>query len=306
MVPENGVMSRCLSLVPNNPENPSTIIAGTVLIVFAFFNILSNSLLIFALYKSKQNRTFSNKYILIMTLSYLCFGIFAQLVTGAFWISSRQRNCLELKSVEFTVTFLGYISFFMIITISIDRYLHVTKPIRYQAMMNTNRMTLLVVSCFISGFVAATITLVWESFYRQLTIVIFNSILQTVFLILNAKTLKILERHQRNAIFRFQPGDRQKMPNSQNERLAAVKTIRLVLGLFLINYTPYNISSVFWAYHEFKKSSAPGVVLDTIYKWSCVIAASVSFLNSLIFIRGNTKCRRVLRLLFCKSTVALG
>ncbi|XP_065066127.1 uncharacterized protein LOC135692038 [Rhopilema esculentum] len=161
MVRGNGVVSRCLSLVPNNPENPNTTIAGAIMIIFAFYNILSNSLLIFALYKSKQLRTFSNKFILIMTVSDLCLGIFAQPVLGAFWISSRQRNCLELKSVEFTVTFLGYISFFMIITISIDRYLHVAKPIQYQTMMNNNRMTLLVVSCFISGLVAATISVTW-------------------------------------------------------------------------------------------------------------------------------------------------
>ncbi|XP_065065794.1 histamine H2 receptor-like [Rhopilema esculentum] len=304
MVRENEVVSRCLSLAPNNLENPNTTIAGAIMIIFAFVNILSNSLLIFALYKSKQHRTFSNKFILIMTLSDLCFGIFAQPVTGAFWISSRQRNCLEVKSIHFMVIFLGCISVLMILLISVDRYLHVTKPIRYQTMMNTNRMILLVVSCFISGFIAATISVVWESFYRKLTILIFNFVLKTVFLILNTKTLKTLERHQRNAIFRFQPGSRNEMPNSQNERLAAVKTIRLVLGLFLICYTPYNIASVFWTHHGFKKSSAAGVLLETTYIWSGVIAASVSFLNSLIFIRGNIKCRRVVRSLFCKSTEA--
>ncbi|XP_065065711.1 histamine H2 receptor-like [Rhopilema esculentum] len=304
MVRGNEVVSRCLSLVPNNPGNPNTTIAGTILIIFIFFNILSNSLLIFALYKSKQLRTFSNKFILIMTVSDLCFGIFAQPVLGAFWISSGQRKCLELKSFEFTVIFLVYISVLMILLISLDRYLHVTKPIRYQTMMNNNRMTLLVVSCFISGLVAATITVIWVSFYRQLTIVIFNFLLKTVFLILNTKTLKTLERHYKNAVFRFQPGNRKETSNFRTERLAAVKTIRLVLGLFLACYTPYNICSVFWAYHGFKRDSADGVLLETIYIWSCVIAASISFLNSLIFMRGNTKCRRVVGSLFCKSTEA--
>ncbi|XP_065066345.1 5-hydroxytryptamine receptor 4-like [Rhopilema esculentum] len=304
MLREYGVVSRCLSLVPNNPGNPYTTIAGAIMIIFAFFNILSNSLLIFALYKSKQLRTFSNKFILIMTVSDLCLGMFAKPILGAFWISSRQRNCLELKSVEFTVIFLGYISFFMIITISLDRYLHVAKPIRYQTMMNTNRMTLLVVSCLISGLVAATITVIWESFYRQLTIVIFNFSLKTVFLILNTKTLKTLERHQENAVFRFQPGNRKDTSNFRTERLAAVKTICLVLGLFLICYIPYDVSSVFWTYRKFNRNSAPGVLLDTIYIWSSVIAASVSFLNSLIFIHGNTKCRRVVGSLLFKSSEA--
>ncbi|XP_065066163.1 histamine H2 receptor-like [Rhopilema esculentum] len=304
MVRGNEVVSRCLSLVPNNPENPNTTIAGAILIIFAFFNILSNSLLIFALYKSKQLRTFSNKFILIMTVSDFCLGIFAQSVTGAFWISSRQRNCLELKSFHFMVIFLGYISVLMILLISVDRYLHVTKPIRYQTMMNNNRMTLLVVSCFISGLIAATISVVWESFYRQLTIVIFNFMLMTVFLILNTRTLKTLERHHKNAVFRFQPGNRKEVLNFRTERLAAVKTIRLVLGLFLIGYTPYNICSVFWAYHGFKRNSAAGVLLETTYIWSSVIAASISFLNSLIFMHGNTKCRRVVRSLFCKSSEA--
>ncbi|XP_065065710.1 alpha-1A adrenergic receptor-like [Rhopilema esculentum] len=304
MLREYGVVSRCLSLVPNNPGNPYTTIAGAIMIILAFFNILSNSLLIFALHKSKQLRTFSNKFILTMTVSDLCFGIFAQPVLGAFWISSRQRKCLELKSVEFVVTFLVCISVLMILLISLDRYLHITKPTRYQAMMNTNRMILLVVSCLISGFVAATISVVWESFYRQLTIVIFNFMFMTVFLILNTKTIKFLERHHKNAVFRFQPGNRKEMPNFRTERLAAVKTIRLVLGLFLVCYTPSNISSVFWTYHDFKRNSAPGVLLDTIYKWTFVIANSVSFLNSMIFIRGNTKCRRVVRSLLYKSSEA--
>ncbi|XP_065065712.1 alpha-1A adrenergic receptor-like [Rhopilema esculentum] len=306
MLREYGVVSRCLSLVPNNPGNPYTTIAGAIMIIFAFFNILSNSLLIFALYKSKQLRTFSNKFILMMTVSDLCLGILTQPVLGAFWISSRQRNCLELKSVEFTVIFLVYISVLMILLNSVDRYLHITKPIRYQAMMNTNRMILLVVSCFISGLIAATISVIWESFYRQLTIVIFNFMLMTVFIILNTRTLKTLERHHKNAVFRFQPGNRKELPNFRTERLAAVKTIRLVLGLFLVCYTPSNISSAFWAYHEFEKISAAGVLLDTIYIWTFVIANSVSFLNSMIFIRGNTKCRRVVKSLFCESTEAPG
>ena len=298
------MVSRCVSLVSTHPGNPNTTIAGAIMIIFAFFNIQSNFLLIFALYKSKQLRTFSNKFILIMTVSDLCLGVFIQPVLGAFWISGRQRNCLELKSVEFTVIFWGYISIFMVVTISVDRYLHVTKPIRYQTMMNTNRMTLLVISCFISGLVGATATVIWESFYRQLTIVICNFLLKTVFLILNTKTLKTLERHHKNAVFRFQPGNRKEIPNFRTEPLAAVRTIRLVLGLILICFTPYNISSVFWMYHVLRKNSATGVLLDTINKWSCVIAACVTFLNSLIFIRGNVKCRRVVRSLFCKSTGA--
>ena len=121
---------------------------------------------------------------------------------------------------------------------------------------------------------------------------------------LSLKNIKNLKRHHKNAVFRFQPGNRKEMPNSQNERPAAVRTIRLVLGVFLICYFPYSISSVFWAYHELKRSSAAGVLLEIIYTWSGVIAASVSFLNSLIFIRGNTKCRRVVRSLFGKSTGA--
>ncbi|XP_065062663.1 histamine H2 receptor-like [Rhopilema esculentum] len=301
----NGTNPLCRTLLPNTIGRLSQTIIGYTGILFVLFNVMSNVLLIFALHKSKQLRTFSNKIILLMSISDLSFGIFVLPVLAMFWITGKQRNCLELKTVEILTVFFGYVTCFTIICISVDRYLHVTKPARYQTLMNSRRRTVSVVLCLVTGFLTAVICAVVASFYQQLIMGIVNIILITIFLILNIKSHKTLERHQKNMVVRFQPAKQLNIndTNHTREKLAAVKTIRSILSMFLICYCPYNIASVMWTYHRFETESAPGVVLDTFYEWSCILMFSGTFLNSLIIIRGNSKCRKFVLSLLCKISV---
>ncbi|XP_065065791.1 histamine H2 receptor-like [Rhopilema esculentum] len=296
MVRENGTAHLCLSLAPNNLGEQSAIITGAIIILFAFFNILSNSLLIFALYKSKQLRTFSNKFILIMTVSDLCLGVFTQPVTAAIWISSRQRNCLELKSVEFMVIFLGYISALMILLISVDRYLHVTKPARYRMLVNAFRMKLSVVLSAVLAFCFALIFVINTSFYQHTFLTIVNNFMMLCFAILNTKTLKSLERHEKNTVLRLKQdkSGQEASCHHKTAQLTAIKTIRWVMAAFFIFYLPYNIVSIVWTYFRFQLKVEPGMTLNALYQWTYLILFSGTFINSWIIIRGNTKCRRVI------------
>ena len=132
-----------------------------------------------------------------------------------------------------------------------------------------------------------------------------NIILITIFLILNTKSLKTLERHQEKVVVRFQPGKQLNINDTihQREKLAAVKTIRSILSMFLICYCPYNIAFVIWTYHRFETKSAPGVVLDTFYEWSCLLMFSGTFINSFIIFQGNSKCHKLVLSLLCKINV---
>ena len=137
----NGTKPLCRTLLPNTIGRLSQIIIGFTGILFVLLNVMSNVLLIFALHKSKQLRTFSNKIILVMSVSDLSFGIFVLPVLAMFWITGKQRNCLQLKAIEILTVLFGYVTVFTIICISVDRYLHVTKPARYQLIMNFRRRT---------------------------------------------------------------------------------------------------------------------------------------------------------------------
>ncbi|XP_065066211.1 5-hydroxytryptamine receptor 2A-like [Rhopilema esculentum] len=305
MPSENSEMTLCLTIFANSDGNLCTTLVGSITVLFAFINIASNALLIFAMYKSKQIRTHSNKFLLIMTISDLCTGIFVMPGLGIFWIAGKQRSCLEVQIMEFLMMFFAYMSILMIVCISVDRYFHVTKQVRYQAWMNRFRFSLIVAAFLGVGFVMAMLSISLSSFYLVVAMVIFKLLQVLCLIIFNTRTLRILERHQRTTVLRLQNGSQiaNGMQIVPNEKLRAIRTIRLVLAAVLACYLPVNIATIAWTYFKFNLHIKPGFTLTVLYEWTKPIMFSVTFLNSLIIFQGNKKIRRTLSSIFRKDRV---
>ena len=268
----------CLTIFANSDGNLSTTLVGSITVLFALINISSNALLILAMYKSKQIRSYSSKFLLIMTLSDLCTGIFVMPGLGAFWIAGKQRSCLEVQIVEFLMMFFAYMSILMVVCISVDRYVHVTKQVRYQTCMNRFRFFLLLAACLGVGFVMAIISISFSSFYLVAAMVFFNLLHISCLIIFNTRTLRILERHQRTTVLRLQNGSQaiNAMQSVPNDKLSAVRTIRLVLAAVLACHLPVNIAATAWTYFNFNLHIKPGFTLTTLYEWTMLKMFSVS------------------------------
>ena len=296
MMDKNGTSSLCLSLVSNQAGRKSTTLIGCLMMLIFVCNIVANTLLAFALFKSKQLRTLSNKYIFVMIVVDMCLGISVILEAGVFSIAGSKRSCSHIKAVQFYGLFLEFFSCSMILCISTDRYLHVAKPFRYHAVKYVLQMNISLIAWLSCGLVVCAIYLIWPSFYLHLVYVLFIIFIMLAFLVINTKTLSILKRHQNNTVAHLQNESplAESLNSIRSERLTAVKTIRLVLAAVFICYFPFNITSTILTYYNLKRKSDPGDTFKLLYSLSSAVMFSASFVNSLIIIHGNRKCRRII------------
>ena len=302
---DNDGVAVCLMQMPMIIGGVNEFIIGLFLIPLAFFNIVTNILLIFALYKSKLFRSLSHKYILVMTFSDLCLGLSAIPTLGVFFILGDQQKCLVMKIIEFWILFCEYISVLMMICISADRYLHVTKPTQYQTLMNGFRLRIIIVICLLLALLFAIFCVTQTFFYVQLVVTIGNISLLLSLIVLNKRTIGTLKEHQKSTLLRLQNANKLGI-NTRNydKELSAVMTVRLVLATNLICYLPFIITNVIWTYYRMKLNQDPGLVISALYEWSAVILFSASVVNSLIIIHGNTKCRRAILSTVWKNRVS--
>ena len=91
---------------------------------------------------------------------------------------------------------------------------------------------------------------------------------------------------------------------STNKQLSATRTIQILLACIFITYMPYNVTSIYWTYHQFLKKSVPALELNIIYAWSCFLAMINSCGNAIIIIYFNSRSRRFVFSLFKKGHVA--
>ena len=131
----------CPSLWPLDMPQACLILWAVVTSVLFPITILANSVLIYGLYKTQQLNTIANKFILIMSVSDLCIGVFVlPLIVVMVCLQDALQSCNFELFVQCIALLSARFSFFMLMCISTDRYMHVTKLNKYNQFMNARRM----------------------------------------------------------------------------------------------------------------------------------------------------------------------
>ena len=303
------------------------------LVTFAFsqailcpFTIISNSLLVYALVKTRQLNSISNKFILMMNISDLCMGVLGQpLIVIMVSLKGIFRNCAFEKFVQYIVFLSANFSWFMLLCISIDRYYSITKLNRYNLYMNNVRMKILIIVSFIIANILAITLNFAPSFYMQVVFNVANISMMTTVSLVYVFILRKLKAHN-NLISHINtasttnlamvstasvetiteveeisrvPGcalkSRKKSKQSSREskkQLSATKTVRALLIAIFGLYGPYNIVSTYWAYYKYEKRENPSMVLNISLFWTYFIVLSNASVNACIIINGNSKTRK--------------
>ena len=284
----------CPSLWPLDMPQAHLILWAVVTSILSPITVLSNSALIYGLLKTQQLTTITNKFILIMNISDLCTGIFVlPLIVVMICLKDTLRNCNFELFVQYVALTFGYFSFFMLMCISTDRYVHVTKLNKYCQFMNTRRMKIVIVVSFVCSVLMSYLPIGLPIFWLKVALHLSDLIGVSLMLFLYSLVLRKLAIHSENfKRMRQELGRSESRSRETRKELSATKTIRFVLGALVVLYLPYNVCSVAWTYYKYDRKVNPPFLLNVVTYWSYIFVFSNTAINATIFGYGNSAVRR--------------
>ena len=287
-------MYNCPSLLALDLPQSHLIIWAVLTSVLSLITILANSALIYGLYKTQQLTTITNKFILLMSISDLCTGIFVfPLIIVIICLRDTLRSCSFELFVHYIALLFAYFSFFMLMCISTDRYIHVTRLNKYNQFMNTCRMKIATVLSFIFSVFIASLTISFPTFWLHLALRLSNLVGVSVIFFLYSLIFRKLAIHTENFKRMLEEmGTGESTSRETKKELSATKTIRFVFGALLVCFLPYNICSVAWIYYKVERQVKPPFILNFITYWSYILVFSNAAINSIILGYGNSVVRR--------------
>ena len=284
----------CLSLWPLDMPKPHLITWAVLSAVLSPITIVSNAALIYGLYETQQLISITNQFILVMNVSDLCTGIFVlPLIVVMISTKDRFRSCVFELAMQYLAFVLAYFSFFMLMCISLDRYIHVTKLNKYNQFMNPFRMKIIVVISMVVSLVIASISISFPSLPLQVLLNLSDLAgVLLMFFLYSLVFRKIAIHAEKFKRMLEEQGTDLAIGRETRREMSATKTIRFVLGALLVLYLPYNICSAAWTYYKFGKRVSPPLALDIAAYWSYTIVFSNAAINAIILGYGNSVVRR--------------
>ena len=263
-------------------------IFSSALIVISVLVLLSNFTLIYLLHKTKQMKTITSKLIILLTSSDIISGVISYpCIVVIYFSSGETRNCNFELATQFIALLFAYFSFWILMGVAIDRYFHVTKLQSYNTYMNDFYFKLMVCfATFASLAIAIVSTVLSMSFWARIVVSSVNAVsLSSVCLL-----YMVVEKRIRNHANTNRSLTDGQEPNVMNKQLVrSMKTVRSLLIVLVLIYSPYTVSSCFWAYYKMQLNTQPGFVLDLIKTFSYLLTFSNAWINAIIYCYGNTK-----------------
>ena len=279
----------CLSFLKTLCSNP-TIVVRLIRIYNVTINalsILGNAILILALRRTRQTKTISFQFILVMSVSDLTSAILSMTLLTMLSFHQFQRICWLALSVQAILNACNYFSAFMVFLIALDRYLHMKYLEQYSRKFTKRRGHLLIIfflilALFFSNFFIFPLS----PFIYSILVTIYFAICM-LFLI----SIIIVYHKALSALRRKAHLVTSSVINKDRALGKAAKRISLCIIVLAGPITVLHIIDGVNMQLSFIDPSVIGV---------CIWFAYVSFLgnglcSSVIFISQNTPIRRFLR-----------
>ena len=281
---------KCLSIWPLDMPWSHLITWAVATSILSPITIISNSALIYGLYKTQQLTTITNKFVLIMSISDLALGIVVlPSMVAMICLKDTFRNCKLELFVEYGSYLFGYFSFFLLICISLDRYLHVTKLNKYHQFMNGSRMKIITVICLVTAAGIAYILTFFPSFWLSLAL---NSIsiglLGLMCFLYSVIFRKITIHTERFKEMLEELGRNQSTNHETRAELSATKTIRIILAALFVTYMPFIIGNTLFSYYKTIDDNQPPLLIKIVTYCSYTLVLSNTAINAIIIGYGNS------------------
>ncbi|XP_020604500.1 beta-2 adrenergic receptor-like [Orbicella faveolata] len=284
-----------------------SIAASSILSLWLFLSGLAaaigNAVVLWLFYKNKSLRTISNRF-----LASLCVADFlVGLVIDPVWITIRfatqpQRahilkqviNLLWIHSTAATV--------FNLCCVSVDRFIAIRFPFRYQNIITKQRCYAVIIMVWlISLFLPFSRTLVGnrtnvESLWFSLTLI--TLVLPITVVTLCYFSIFKAARRQASTIKsggNHQNSNEKNAPACAMQNYKAIKTIGIVLGVFIVSWMPSIVVSVV-DYVTASDKCVDHKLAYVVWPWIEAIAFTSSTINPWIYCFRNGEFRNSLRL----------
>ena len=252
-------------------------------IIFTFFGIISNTLVIVSFWKSSQFRNKLCHFMIIVLSSFDLVAIITNHPGLLLYLISWLKEDHDLLSIwwtylELVVAFLGF-SFLALLVMSIERYLETYYPIFHRTSVTRRRLLTFLAILLIYQIILHVISTNDIIIPRPLSITIFNTTLCPLMLYLNAKLFKISRKVRR--------GNATSPEKRTTVDLKSISTCLCVVACLVVLSIPISVYAVFNINVKNKQGSS--AKLSRI--WATTIFTINGTFNSLIFFWKNKVLR---------------
>ena len=271
----------------------------TVSVSSALLGSIANVLVVLSYFKNSRLRTLSNIPLLSLAFSDLLVTAVVLPLHSTRLIKEiyGTHDCILWTFTRLTSYFSAGVSLLTVTFISVERFITLAYPYRYQTILTRLRMKIIVATiwCFTFAFVVSHLGLIPYKVFLALSATI---VVICIITLLSVWTwvLKLLRRHKRRITTQHRPSQtskneiksRQQM--HKNTRTSAV----LVVGLILC-YLPL----VFMlAYYYTERTNFMGIYLVT--PWGEMLLLVHSFFNPLYVFWRKSEFRQTAKILMCQ------
>ena len=255
--------------------------------VISILNISGNSILIWGLHRTRQTKTISFQFIVIMSASDLTTGVVGLISMVLVLFEQYQKYCLLRIGVLAVFTVLNVFSSLMVCLVAFDRFLHMRYLETYQFKFTKVRGYFLVIILAVLALATGVL------FALPLTLVI-HSILQMACSSMAAVILILTLFFYRKALSTMRRNGNQITRSIINLNRALGKAAKRVSICYFILSVPL-IATYFLNSIKLRVAIFDSSILEYGFWFAYVTYLANGFCSSVTFISQNIPIRRVLR-----------
>lgn len=260
-----------------------------------------NLILIFIMFKTGEKRSYTSHFVICMSISDIGMGSIAlPMLVAMLTVENLRSNCTYQRVVQCVAYIFGYTTFFMLIVIAMDRYLLITKTVKYKSIMTKFRFGIVVTCVVMTAIACSVISVTLYSFYLHMAFISTNVLfIGSIYILYNKLLHRIDKQASTVAKSEVVTSTRERLMSKKSRRrkrdVSVARTIKILLSTIFGLYMPYNIVSSIWTYYRFQLNENPGLILNITVFWTYVLMFINCTANVIIYGHGNGKIRRYAR-----------
>lgn len=263
-----------------------------VISIVAVITVVMNSMLIYALFKTKQTHTNTFRFIAAMSISDFFQGVLVMPATAiTITIRDSHKSCFIDQATHYGFYLFGYFSYFMLMSITFDRLYILRRHHRVAKVLTKKQFAIFVIVILVVTCIGSYCGVAYISFQYQMVLMIVNVCLITSVFGSYACLLHKVRVHNVTVT--------KKLANSKFEGRVSVRVdtnasrvVWLLLVVLIITYVPFNVTTPWLSYVKYEMKVIPNSGLSIATMWAYALIFTYAFLNAFIFMRSNGKIRR--------------